>query len=127
MKKLLLVLTFCLFLAGCGNDKLVCTKDDNVTGESSKVVYEFKDKKLETVKSTVKFETESEATDACNTYNAEIATDDEARNEYAENRAVCNGKKMTIIVSGRKYDDSQNIDNIEDIKVEHEKQGWSCE
>ena len=118
MKKLVMSLSLCLLLVGCGN-KLTCTREGDEGKE--KIQISFKDGKASKFKGTMIFESKEDAESMCEMYEK---LGGEEMDEFGI-KVKCSGKKLIMETTNSEYlEDYEGTK--EEIKEEFEEDGYKC-
>lgn len=114
MKKVLLSLMMCFLLVGCGNT-LKCTMTEEGEGTST-YKYKFKDGKVVKATMEMKFEDKEAAKDMCEMFK-------EAQDEDNSTKVKCSGSKITLTTEDESLFEDETR---EELKEEHEEDGYKC-
>ena len=115
MKKLLIILTICLLVSGCGDKQIVCTSTKKV--DETKVTIEIsapiKDNKVTDIKTKV-----------INYFNTKEAAKAYCKNikSSSNSKIKCDGKKVIITNTSN----SNQSSNKDDFIKSAEKEGFKC-
>lgn len=93
MKKILFLLVACLFVSGCGSNKVVCTGTYEENGQkyTAEIIGELKNDKIDKVSATMEFSDKKTAEQFCSLFElANSFTEDESKKVDYE----CKDKKV---------------------------------